>query len=238
MEGVDYHEPPLVEYERKIINLPEGYRNLLEGDDFLGLLARTYIRKRGLDVRGLSRKGFGYCSSGALFGYLILPYYVGGELVYYSTRRLLSVGPKFNNPKIEDFGIGKSSLIYNIDALSFYKTVYIVESVFNAETIGDNAVALAGKAISSWQISTLIKSPASNFIILLDPDAYLYAIQLAMQLYFYKRVKVVRLPDREDVNSWGKNNTLTRVYKTRYQTYSDLLKLKNDYQGAQHTYHS
>jgi DNA primase len=236
IEGIEYKDPIVIEYERKPVNLPKGYCNLREGDHFLGTLARRYIRGRGFDVKKLSRKGFGYCSEGPLFGYLVLPYYLNGELVYYSTRRLLSIGPKFDNPKIEDFGIGKSSLIYNIDALNYYGTVYVVESVFNAETIGDNAIALAGKSISPWQISTIIRAPAVNFIILLDPDAYLYAIDLAMQLLDYKRVKVVGLPEGEDVNSYGREATLLKVRRTRYQNYADLMKLKNDYQRAQHTH--
>lgn len=236
IEGIEYKDPIVIEYERKPVNLPVGYCNIMDGDHFLGLLARNYLRGRGLNVKKLSRKGFGYCSEGPLFGYIVLPYYMNGELIYYSTRRLLSIGPKFDNPKIEDFGIGKSSLIYNIDALNYYSTIYVVESVFNAETIGDNAIALAGKSISSWQLSTLIKSPATNFIILLDPDAYEYAITLAMQLINFKRVKVVLLPDNQDVNSWGRDNTLTRVRKTRYQEYKELLKLKNAQARAQHTH--
>lgn len=236
IEGIEYKDPIVIEYERKAVNLPIGYCNLMDGDHFLGMLARNYLRGRGLNVKKLSRRGFGYCSEGPLFGYIVLPYYLNGELIYYSTRRLLSIGPKFDNPKIEDFGIGKSSLIYNIDALNYYSTIYVVESVFNAETIGDNAIALAGKSISPWQLSALIKSPATNFIILLDPDAYAYAITLAMQLTNFKRVKVVLLPETQDVNSWGRDNTLTLVRKTRYQEYKELLKLKNANSRTQHTH--
>lgn len=235
-ESLEYKEPEITEYERKPLKLPEGFRLLNEGVDYLAKLVRNYITNdRGLDINRLANKGFGYCVKGKLMGYLILPYYIKGQLVYYTTRRLLSIGPKFDNPPIEEFGIGKSTLLYNMDALYLYNTVYILESVFNAETIGDNTIAMGGKAIASWQLSTIIRSPVSNLIIILDPDAYLYAINLGMKLVDYKRVKIVNLPEGQDVNSYGRSSTLVKVRKVRYQLYKDLLKLKLDEEGAQYS---
>ena len=85
-----------------------------------------------------------------------------------------------------------------------------------------------GKAISRYQLNELIKSPVKRFIILLDPDAISYAIDLALKLVNFKKVKVVQLPEGKDVNDLNKKNTLNLVYKTRYQGYKDLIKLKNE----------
>lgn len=236
-ESLEYKEPTVIEYERKVVNLPSGFRLLNEGDDYMAKLVRNYIiNKRKLNIDRLSNKGFGYCIEGKFMGYLILPYYMKGQLVYYTTRRLLSIGPKFDNPPIEDFGIGKSTLIYNMDSLYLYRSVYLLESVFNAETIGDNTIAMGGKSISDWQISTIIKSPIEAITIILDPDAYLYAINLGMKLIDYKRVKVVNLPEGEDVNSIGRDKTLLMVRRTRYQEYKDLIKLRNNAQGAEYSH--
>ena len=236
-EGLEYIDPVVKEFEEKPVNLPEGFVTLDQGQGLMGKAMRGYIRnKRGLDPHILSRKGFGYCESGKLFGYLIMPFYVKGRLVYYHTRRVLGIGPKFDNPEIEEFGIGKSVLIYNIDALYYYDHIYLVESVLNAETLGDNATATGGKKVSRHQKTSYISSPCQRITIILDPDAYLEAIQLGLELVNYKRIKIVLLPEGEDVNKYGHDNTMKRVWKSRYLSYQDLLKMKHDYERAQHSH--
>ena len=48
-----------------------------------------------------------------------------------------------------------------------------------------------------------------------SPDAKEYAINLALKLVAYKKVKVVFLPDGKDVNDLGRSQTLKLVYATR-----------------------
>jgi DNA primase len=140
------------------------------------------------------------------------------------------------NPPEEEFGIGKSNLIYNHDALYMYDKVYLVESITNAETLGDQAVAFQGKKLSEYQISNLIYSPCSKVVILLDDDAWEEAVQLAMRLVHYKRVKVVKMPEKQDVNDLGKKATLKLTKVVDYQRYMDLFKLKlNKNEGPQPT---
>ena len=111
-----------------------------------------------------------------------------------------------------------------------------MESVLNAETLGNNACATGGKLVSSYQVDLLIKSPVEKLVLLLDPDGYLQAIKLALELSFYKRVKVCLLPNNMDVNSLGKRATMKTVYKTPYLPYNQLLKLKLNYERSVPTY--
>lgn len=238
-ETIEYKEDPIIEYIKREVKLPEGFVSLNSGDSITGNMVRNYIRNRGLDPVALSRKGFGYCNSGPQFGYLIMPFYMKGGLIYYHTRNLLGNGPKFDNPKIEEFGIGKSSIIYNIDALWVYRTVYLVESVLNAETMGDMGIASGGKKLSKYQVSTIIKSPVENVIILLDDDAYEDSLNLALSLSPYKRVKVCLMPVKKDVNDLGREATLNIIHQNRYLQYPDIIKLKNNYlheKGSQFAY--
>lgn len=94
--------------------------------------------------------------------------------------------------------------------------------------MGDRAIATMGKAISAYQVNQLIKSPVNRFILLLDFDARDYAINLALKLVAYKKVKVVLFKDNRDVNDLGKKAVLKMVYKIRYQSYQDLIKLRNE----------
>lgn len=213
---------------RKELFLPEGFRNISKGKSQLARSMRSYIKKRGFEIERLSRQGVGYSTEGQYFGYLIIPYTYHGILRYYNARLVIGNGPRYRNPDKDVSGLGKEFIIFNHDALEMYDSVYICEGAFNAMTMGDRAIAMMGKAVSAYQINELIKSPVKRFIILLDPDAKQYAINLALRLVAYKKVKVVFLPDGKDCNDLGRKNVLKLVYDTRYQGYKDLIKLKNE----------
>lgn len=222
-----YKEPEVIKWERKEnVILPESFRLINLGSGRMAEAARTYLKGRGFDITKLALRGVGYCTSGEYKGYIILPFYDNNKLIYFNARSYMFGGTKFHNPKVEDFGIGKSILLFNADALNLYDTVYIVESVMNAYTWGDNAIATSGKAISQHQLSRIIRSQVKRVVFLLDPDAYKEAIEFALKLVQFKKVKVVLLPNDKDVNDLGKNKTMKYVFKTRYQSYNDLVKMK------------
>ncbi|MAO08037.1 MAG: hypothetical protein CL596_04920 [Alteromonas sp.] len=228
-EGVDFYEELVEPHElKKDITLPEGYRNIKRGNNTLARAARNYVKNRGFDIDFVSLKGWGYCDRGKYFGYLIMPFYMKGKVCYFNARLFLGNGPKFNNPLVEDFGLGKSMLIYNIDALFLYKTIYAFESVTNATTIGDNAIGLGGKKISTWQKNIIIKSPCEKVIIGLDDDAIDDAIKLAFELVDYKKVKILEFPYKKDANDMGRKKTLKLSHTSRYLKYGDIITLKNN----------
>ena len=95
-------------------------------------------------------------------------------------------------------------------------------------TMGERGIATMGKAISAYQINEIIKSPVERIIILLDPDAKEQAINLALKLVSYKKVKVVYLPDDKDCNDLGRKKVFRYICSTHYQDYNDLMQLKNE----------
>ena len=212
---------------RHVVYLPEGFRNIIHGESTLAKAIRGYMVQRGFHIKSLSRLGVGYCNQGKLFGYLIIPFYYGSELRYYNARNVLGSGPRYQNPDKGTTGYGKEFIIFNSDSLSMYRSVYVCEGAINALTMGDRAIATMGKSVSRYQINELIKAPCERYIILLDPDAKDKAIDLALKLVNYKKVKVVFLPDGKDVNDLGRSKTLKYVWSTRYLKYQDLIKLKN-----------
>lgn len=227
-EGVEFYEEKVEAYQLKeAVTLPEGYHNIKRGNNTLAKAARSYVKKRGFDVDQLSRMGWGYVDKpGKYFGYLIMPFYIGGRVVYFNARKYMGDGPKFNNPLVEDFGLGKNMLIYNIDSLVMYKTIYAVESVMNARTIGDNAIALGGKKVSNYQKNVIIKSPCEKVIIGLDDDAIEDAIKLALDLVHFKKVKIMQFPEKKDINDLGKKKSLKIAHTSRYLNYNQVLSLK------------
>lgn len=231
---MEFQETGFVEYavevrEEKDVLLPEGFKLILFGDNHWGKKARNYLSNRGFNVNELAYSGWGYCTRGKHQGYIIIPFYKNGKLFYFNARSYMGGGTKYKNPTADDFGIGKSKIIYNIDALQKYDKIYIVESVMNAQTLGDQAIALGGKAISSAQYSDIIKSTVSKCIIILDSDANKEAIKQASELVFYKKVKVIFMPEDKDVNDIGKKATMKLIHKSKWLSYNDIIKLKNKY---------
>ena len=212
----------------KPIYLPEGFINIRFGDSTLGRSARNYVKKRGFDINQVSMSGWGYGTKGKYLGYLIIPFHEKGKLVYYNARLFFGNGPKYNNPEVSDTGIGKSFILYNKDALEIFKTIYLCEGAINAETMGKQGIASGGKIMSRYQINEIIRSQVERVIILFDPDAKDRAIEVALKLIPYKKVKVIFLPEGKDVNDIGRKATLKLIYSQRYLSYQELFKLKQN----------
>jgi DNA primase len=227
-DELQFKEEKIELAESKPVYLPEGFRNISLGDSQLAKSIRGYVKKRGFNPDQFSRFGIGYGTMGTTYGYLIIPFYYRGQLRYYNARNVIGKGPRYNNPDKDITGLGKQFIIFNHDALEMYRSVFICEGALNALTIGDRAIATMGKAISAFQVNELLKSQCERFIILLDFDARDYAINLALKLVAYKKVKVILFKDNRDVNDLGKKAVLKMIYKTRYQSYQDLIKLRNE----------
>ena len=225
---LEFKEEKVELAEPKPIYLPESFKLINQGESHIAKITRNYLKHRGFDINELSKHGIGYCTEGDYFGYVILPFYSNGKLTYFNARLVIGNGPRYNNPPKSVTGLGKEFLIFNEDALELYNQVYICEGVFNALTIGERAIATMGKAVSRYQVNTLIKSPVKRFILLLDPDAKDKAIDLALKLVNFKSVKVVYLPEGKDCNDLGRKEVMKLVWATRYQDYQDLIKLKNE----------
>lgn len=222
---VDTFQTKVEKREEKEVELPEGFKLLNRGDGIVANLARRYMEGRGFNVNQLSMKGIGYCMKGKYQGCIILPFFSKGKLVYLIGRKFLLSTAKFRNPEAEEFGVGKAQVIYNSDALYYYKRIQIVESYINSLTLGDRAVAILGKIISDYQKSAIIRSSVEEIDLILDPDAYLHSLKSAMDFSMYKIVRVIRLPEGKDVNDIGKQATKDLIKKVKPQTYHELYKL-------------
>lgn len=230
IDGIEYVEPIIQPYQLKTNTvLPDSYVNIRRGNNRFAKTARALLVRRGFDVRRLARAGWGYCTKGKYQGYIIMPFYVDNKLIYFNARKFLGDGPKFNNPDIDDFGLGKSMIIYNIDALYMYNKIYLVESVMNSETMGDNGIASGGKKLSNYQLNVIIKSPVKKVIIGLDDDAIDDAIRVAFKLLDYKKVKILIMPEKKDINDIGKKATKKLERQSKYLDHKLLMELKHQY---------
>lgn len=143
------------------IKFPEGTKSL-EHESWFGNIARRYLNERferhGLDWQYFNQRGWSFCEDGYWQGRLIIPYKIKGKLVTYTGRSIVNHDTKYLFPRNEDVLVGKSDVVYNQDALFKYNSGYIVEGAIDAETIGDNAIAIGGWKPSVAQIDLIRKS--------------------------------------------------------------------------------
>lgn len=223
--------------------LPKGYTLLNQGNSEAAKIFRRYVKKRGFDIDKVSSKGWGYTSGNEDYmGYLIIPYFKDNKIVYYNARLVFGDGPRYRNPDMtENNNVGKSMLYYNADALNLYDSIFITEGAINAETMGDRAISSGGKYLSHHQINDIVKSDVERVTLLLDPDALKQSIEVALRLVQIKAVRVVILPHiinngeikYLDCNDLGREKVMDIVRETPYMSYSDIIKLKNDYDKKQ-----
>lgn len=229
--GISYIEPKVEPHEERQVILPEGFLSIRRGDTVYSRMARRYVSEiRKLSIDKVARKGLGYVGRRELdlFGYLIFPYYDGDRIVYYQTRRFFGIGPKFKNPKVDDFGIGKAQVIYNKNALYKYSEVNVVESVINCLTLDDNTIGTNGKHPSPKQLSDMLKSPVKIFNLMLDPDAGAEALEVAHRLLRIKPIRIVTFPEGYDVNTLGYEPTMKLLAEAPLLTsITQLNKYKN-----------
>lgn len=195
----------------KGVCFPEGYLPLTM-DGPLREAACAYLSARGLDPARLGSRGWGYCSEGDFMGRIIIPYYLGGILRYYTGRTFVGDSLRYRNLPTEQSGSGKSEFFYNEDAM-LRGPFAIMEGAIDAETIGAQAVASGGWELSPTQLHKLIQSPHGVWFI---PDAgrtpsgetfLSKTIPLMQQVLLQGRTVMVsdlnRLPGK-DVNELGR----------------------------------
>lgn len=186
------------------VELPKGFTPLLDGTGIFGERARNYLAERGFNLKVLDSMGFGYCDQQDedekmdFFGRIIIPFKFRGKLIYYIGRTFIDDGLRYKNPPTDAFGVGKSDLFFNEDALEMRRTVCLLEGWSDAATIGKAAIASLGWSLSSTQKNKIIESPAERIVVIPDKGFYVQAVRTAMDFLDHKEVYVVNLDTVEE----------------------------------------
>jgi len=183
----------------------------------------------------------GFCISGKYSKRIIIPSFdINGAVNYFVARTYekSSKGRKiqpYDNPKAN-----KNSIIFNEGFINWSSTVYLVEGVFDSLSFPVNTIPMLGKSISPTLFLRL-KEFKPRVVVLLDPDAYKNSLELYYQLYSIyvdceDCVKIVKLPNNDDIDELRKNKGIEAVieclYTARSLTTDDYFvnKLKKPYE--------
>ena len=159
-----------VEVKKETVFLPEGFIPLFApGRSYHKQRALKYMRKRGYDDDQIFRMKVGTCTKGEYKGRVIVPSFdEQGDLNYFIARTYANDFPKYKNPKVS-----KASMVFNELTINFNRPIIIVEGVFDAMRVGENAVPILGSTIKSDHLlfQRIVENRTPVYIAL-DEDAH------------------------------------------------------------------
>lgn len=213
-------EKPQVEEDEIIedeIELPKGSLPLRDKKDTkIWKMSMNYlVNKRGLDVKTIFRANIHYLGTT-----IVVPYYEYGMIVFYQSRQ--QVDKKFEFPKSSKKSAG--DFLYGFDDVEPYSEVIVVESIFNALSVGPGCVATGGAKLKDGQIELLKILSPSEIVLAADNDD---AGRVAVVKDYMKLNKIFKCPiyyclppfnknedEQEDWNDMKKNKIDVRKYIT------------------------
>jgi len=191
------------------IELPKEFISLC--NKRLPLSSQTpldYLRGRHIERAEILKWKIGYCKEGRYGGRIIIPSINNdGDCNYFIARSYVGHGRKYLNPPC-----GRD-IIFNELHIDWDEPVVLVEGVFDAIVIGDNAVPILGSTLR--EASRLFQAIAIHdtpVYVALDSDAEKKAHWIIKSMLKYDlEVKKINVGDYEDIGSMSRQVFLEKL---------------------------
>ena len=204
------------------ISLPSEFKLMI---DVPNKKFKQYLDKRGIDEIDWYKYQIGYCETGYFKNRIIVPSFdTYGNVNNFTARTILD--DKFTWNYLKPKGVDEDNIINFEILINWNKPVILCEGSFDAITIGDNAVPLFGKNISSKLLENLLRESVEKIYICLDKDALKSSIRIIQNLRsFGKNIYFVELFDK-DPSEIGKENMQQIIADTQQIDMKKILELK------------
>lgn len=209
-EAPTYENPTtIITSEAADVKLPKEFRQLAELDKDTFTEVYCYLRSRNLTKRAIESSMLGYCKSGRMWGYIIIPVFENGEVIYWQGRRFKNRDRKFFNPESSR----KNNLLYEMASYEKPRRIVLVESAFNALTLDDGKgksstkiFGLLGSTLSDFQLNKILayERYAKELVLALDPDAWRKSVEIAKRFCGILPVRLAVFPPGKDINNLGR----------------------------------
>ena len=164
---------------------------------------KSFLSRRNISVEKCKDYEARYTGYAGDYPYrLIVPIYNGKNLVSWQGR---DVTNKARNKYQTAPGTKINDYLYWTDLIGHNPLIFVVEGVFDAWRLNENAVATFGHSLSKTQFGLLVNDKDIGRIVMAwDADAYNYSLETARSLALVRNgVGVVRLPEGNDPDSFG-----------------------------------
>lgn len=165
------------------VQLPVGTQPILDIDDVTIRILLKWLKSRGYTIDSIIKNNLQYLGTNVYW-----PYYEFDSLVYWQSRSRLNKRFEFpsldvydNNGKIIGKTDGsKGDFFYGFDDVESASYLIITEAIFDQHTLGEQALASGGAALTSKQVNKLkVLGPKKGVI--LSPDRDVAGIESILQ---------------------------------------------------------
>ena len=168
--------------------------------------AMVYLKRRGVLMEDVFRYNLGYCEAGSYEHCIIIPSYDSyGVLNFFIGRRYYDTAGMipFKKPDVPMNIVGFECFV------NWNEPIILVEGVFNAITIRQNAIPLFGKYPSQKLLGMMHSCHVKKVYVCLDADAETDAFNLCRRLLKREGIPpyFVRLTGGKDANEIGFQKT-------------------------------
>jgi len=153
--------------------------------------AMSYLKTRGITMEDICRYNIGYCETGIYRDCVVIPSYDDeGKINYFSCRSYYpSNWVKYKNAPFSKDIVGFECFV------NYDEPVTLVEGVFDAIAVRNNAVPLFGTMLPTRLKEQLVIHKTKRVNIVLDNDAMREAVRAAQELWKWGvNVHLVTLP--------------------------------------------
>lgn len=174
--------------------------------DTESLVLDRYLKRRKISLATVILHNCRLCEAGRYMHRMIIPVYFSGKLVSYQAADLTGKAYlKYETApgKINDY-------LYGYDQVT--EEMILVEGILDAWRLGPGACATFGTHITNNQKNLIEDKKLKKLIFCWDSDAYWKAKNQAGWFKpFIREVKVIKLPEGEDPDSYGKIKTFSLI---------------------------
>ena len=217
-KGVKYEKDEKTEYN---VSLPQCYKPLWEkSEDPIYRNAIHYLKQRGIEGIDILRYSMGYCTSNGYSNRIIIPSYdCEGKLNYFIARDMFPNSKfKYKNPPMS-----KDTVCFEM-FINWDEPIVLVEGVFDAIAIRNNAIPLLGKFPSKTLVMRLVEKNVKQIYVALDEDARQDAIKLSKFLMDYGISTYLLNMKDKDPSELGFTKFWQLLNTTQQSTFSDIIK--------------
>jgi len=184
------------------IDLPRYFEKITPDIDF-PLLYR-YLERRRVSLETIIGAKCGICRVGKYMNRMIIPVFFEEKVVAFQAADLTGTAEikyQTSNAKINSF-------LYNYDNIE--RRAIIVEGILDAWRVGKEAVASFGTHLTERQKQLILDKELDELVMCWDGAAYWYSREVIKFFEpFISVVKVIKIPDGEDPDSFGRD----RIFK-------------------------
>ena len=173
-------------------------------------LASQYLWSRRFSRDTANRYNLRVAGRGPYSGRIIIPVYLDGEMVCYTSRDYTGEQDRYKNSFFTDSKLRLRDTLYNYDVARKFDNAHLVEGPTDVWRMGADTLGVFRSALSRGQRNLIIQANFQSLTIIFDPSATSRAYTIAGELSpFIPEIKVVRLVGEKDVDDLGRKTILS-----------------------------